>query len=179
LSQRSTSPVRCQNLRFESLKTQAQGTHIDLHFRATLPRNNRLTMYPFVFSTFQWGLTAANIMLQFANVATDTLGGLSGQDSIVRASLTPLDASAGLLFLLATCNFVFDPARTSRWCLSRWSLLHSKDLTTRLKLSMRSSWLQITSTTKFVARVKVLQVSDLPLNLVYRQRLRIMVGANI
>ena len=136
-------------------------------------------MYPFVFSTFQWGLTAANIMLQFANVATDTLGGLSGQDSIVRASLTPLDASAGLLFLLATCNFVFDPARTSRWCLSRWSLLHSKDLTTRLKLSMRSSWLQITSTTKFVARVKVLQVSDLPLNLVYRQRLRIMVGANI
>lgn len=129
-------------------------------------------------SGFQWALSAANVVLQFANVATDSLCGLSGQDSIVRASVTSLDSSAGLLFLWATLNFIYPPGRNSRFCLSRWALLHPTpaDSSRRLKLSMRSSWLQITSTTKRVARIKVLQVSQIRGALCSRSELRVIIG---
>ncbi len=82
------------------------------------------------------------VALQFLVLATDNLAGLSGADSIVRACLSSLDSSIGLMLLMAIFTFVFNPPRDSRFHLKRLSLLHSQeeDLKAEIKLKIRPSW---------------------------------------
>ncbi len=82
------------------------------------------------------------VALQFFVLATDNLAGLLGADSIVRACLSSLDSSIGLMLLMAIYTFVWNPARDSRFRLKRLSLLHSEsqDLKAEIRLKIRPSW---------------------------------------
>ncbi|CAD6592002.1 MAG: hypothetical protein ASARMPREDX12_005560 [Alectoria sarmentosa] len=87
-------------------------------------------------------IAVLTVALQFFVLSTDNLAGLSGADSIVRACLSSLDSSIGLILLDAIYTFVFEPPRDSRFRLKRLSLLHSQkeDLKEEIRLKIRPSW---------------------------------------
>lgn len=84
----------------------------------------------------------AVLMSQFFLFATDSMAGLSGQDSIIRAGLSSLDTTAGLFFSCAIANLVLDPEHGQKYSLNRWRRNHSKitDRTTFMKISLRVKW---------------------------------------
>lgn len=90
----------------------------------------------------QYVVAVLTIALQFVVLSTDNLAGLSGADSIVRACLSSLDSSIGLMLLEAIYTFVYEPAHDSRLRLKRLSLLHSqeKDLKEEIRLKIRPNW---------------------------------------
>lgn len=87
-------------------------------------------------------IAVLTVALQFFVLSTDNLAGLSGADSIVRACISSLDSSIGLILLEAIYTFVFEPPRDSRFRLKRLSLLHSQkeDLKQEIRLKIRPSW---------------------------------------
>lgn len=106
-------------------------------------------------------LAGVNVILQFFVLSTDNLAGLSGADSVIRACLTSLDASLGLLLLSAIYTFLFAHDRKSRLYLERFALLHSgpEDLKAGLRMKIRTSWSRPFSLTTRTAIVGVAPVS--------------------
>ena len=86
---------------------------------------------------------------------TESLGGVSGQDSIIRSSIASLDLSGGLLFLNAAYEYVFNPGRHSYMHIPRWRLLHSRgeDLTDVIRITTRTRWLPVFAPSKRRAAV--------------------------
>lgn len=120
-----------------------------------------------VVTAFKYVVLSLYVFAQLATPATDSLGGVSGNDSILRACIASLDASSGLLFLWAIFNYTFEIDRS--WIyLSRFTFLHSYKyddaLGTNLRLSARTSWAQFSSTTIRVAKLFEIEVSK-PSNL--------------
>ncbi|KAL4820345.1 hypothetical protein BDW67DRAFT_172590 [Aspergillus spinulosporus] len=70
-------------------------------------------------------MTGITIALQILTAATDSFCGLSGQDSVVRAILAPLDAASGLLIFLALLHYFGFIRDGFILNLPRWSLLHA------------------------------------------------------
>ena len=106
------------------------------------------------------------VVLQFFVLSTDNLAGLSGADSIVRACLSSLDSSIGLMLLQAIYTFVREPSRDSRFRLKRLSLLHSqeKDLKAEIRLKIRPSWSRPFTN---VTRTAVLSSAPVCISLIY------------
>jgi len=101
-------------------------------------------------------LTALTVFPQLLLFGTDTLGGVSGQDSIIRSSIAALDLSGGLLFLNASYEFIFEPGKDSYLHIPRWGMLHSRgyhDLSNEMKITTRTRWLPVFSLSQRSARV--------------------------
>ena len=118
----------------------------------------------------QYVVAVLTIALQFVVLSTDNLAGLSGADSIVRACLSSLDSSIGLMLLEAIYTFVYKPAHDSRLRLKRLSLLHSqeKDLKEEIRLKIRPNWSRpFTNVTRIalLSTASVCLPSYLPLSL--------------
>ncbi|KAL4767291.1 hypothetical protein BDW60DRAFT_220676 [Aspergillus nidulans var. acristatus] len=101
-------------------------------------------------SSITLAMTGITIASQILTAATDTFCGPSGQDSVVRASLAPLDATSGLLIFLALHyfgfirdGFVLNPPL--------WSLLHATadvQRTPGVEFAIRTDWRQIEKPTR-------------------------------
>ena len=104
--------------------------------------DNRVQVNAMISIPAQHIIAFFTVVLQFFVLSTDNLAGLSGADSIVRACLSSLDSSIGLMILQAIYTFVREPSRDSRFRLKRLSLLHSqeKDLKAEIRLKIRPSW---------------------------------------
>ena len=104
--------------------------------------DNRVQVSAMVSIPAQHIIAVLTVALQFFVLSTDNLAGLSGADSIVRACISSLDSSIGLILLEAIYTFVFEPPRDSRFRLKRLSLLHSQkeDLKQEIRLKIRPSW---------------------------------------
>jgi hypothetical protein len=121
---------------------------------------NSASVYPLLskmgLHSFKYSIVCIYVILQFITPASDTLGGLSGNDSIVRASIASLDAPSGLLFTWATMNYLMN-IPTGRLYLPRFGLLHSLNredsLGKELRLSARLSWTSFFSTSTRIAQL--------------------------
>lgn len=121
--------------------------------------------------SFRYAATALLGIFQFVPLATDTLGGLSGNDSIARASLAALDWTSGLLLVFAMLNFSFpyDPQAAGRrsnrapwYHIPRFEKLHSQHLDsvrgTQIRMTCRTNWRQLFTSEVRVADLYRLQV---------------------
>ncbi|KAH8703675.1 hypothetical protein BGW36DRAFT_355088 [Talaromyces proteolyticus] len=102
-------------------------------------------------------------IIQFLTPGAESVGGLSGNDSIFRASIACLDAPSGLLFIWAVSDFILHLDPNSRFRLARFGLLHmrdSHDRGTRLRISTRLSPLQFFSTSTRIAKLYVVNEND-------------------
>jgi hypothetical protein len=106
--------------------------------------------------TFTTVLAGANAISQIVVASSDSFGGVSGQESIMRACVASLDASTGLLYFGGLLNFITEPNEDSAIRISRWSLLHSDkwSQSKSLKISVRTSWLNAFEKPTRTARVR-------------------------
>lgn len=104
--------------------------------------DNRVQVNTMISIPAQYVIAVLTVVFQFIVLSTDNLAGLSGADSIVRACISSLDSSIGLIILEAIYTFVFEPPRDSRFRLNRLSLLHSQeeDKKEEIRLKIRPSW---------------------------------------
>jgi hypothetical protein len=116
---------------------------------------------------FKYAMVSLYVISQFITPASDSLGGLSGNDSIARACLASLDASSGLLFAWAALNFVTN-CKSGWFYLPRFSYLQTVNLeeftATQLHLSSRTSWKSLFSTSTRVAKLYRIEVKCSRLN---------------
>jgi len=101
-------------------------------------------------------LTALTAIPQLLLFGTDTLGGVSGQDSIIRSSIAALDISGGLLYLNGAYEFIFTPGKDSYLHIPRWSMLHSdvyRDISNEMKVTTRTRWLPVFAPSQRSARL--------------------------
>ncbi|KAL3429066.1 hypothetical protein BDV09DRAFT_203323 [Aspergillus tetrazonus] len=102
-------------------------------------------------SSITLAITAITIASQILTAATDTFCGLSGQDSVVRAILAPLDATSGLLIFLALLHYFGFIRDGFILNLPRWSLLHATadvQRTPSVEFAIRTDWRQIEKPTR-------------------------------
>lgn len=100
--------------------------------------------------------TAISLTSQLWVASTESFCGLSGQDSIIRGILTPLDSASGLLLFFALLHYFETLEKVKFLKLSRWDLLHAPDSlkeTFFLELPIRTDWKQIEKPAR-VARTK-------------------------
>src|SRR5438445_10024341 len=91
-------------------------------------------------------LTVLIAIPQLLFFGTDTLGGVSGQDSIIRSSVAALDISAGLIILNGAYEFIFKPGKDSYLHVPRWGMLHPRgyqNLSNKMKITTRTRWLPV------------------------------------
>ena len=100
-------------------------------------------------------LTALTVFPQLLLFGTDTLGGVSGQDSIIRSSIAGLDLSAGLIFLNGLVQFVFEPGNDSYLHIPRWRMLHPQfhNSSNKMKITTRTRWLPVFAPSQRSARI--------------------------
>ncbi|KAL3477516.1 hypothetical protein BJX99DRAFT_257333 [Aspergillus californicus] len=101
-------------------------------------------------------VTGATLAFQILVTATDSFCGLSGQDSIARAILAPLDSASGLLLLLALLHYFEIIRNSSFFYLPRWSLLHTPNMmqaVPNLEFPIRTDWRQIEKPTR-IAQIR-------------------------
>ncbi|KAL4911203.1 hypothetical protein BDW74DRAFT_172669 [Aspergillus multicolor] len=102
-------------------------------------------------SSVTLAITGITIGSQILTATTDTFCGLSGQDSIARAVLAPLDSTSGLLIFLALLHY-FDFIRDGLVLnLPRWNLLHTTAGMQRapnVEFAIRTDWRQIEKPTR-------------------------------
>lgn len=101
-------------------------------------------------------ITGATIAFQILVAATDSFCGLSGQDSIARAILAPLDSAAGLLLILALLHYFEFIHSGFFFYLPRWTLLHTPDImqaVPNLEFPIRTDWRQIEKPTR-IAQIR-------------------------
>ena len=103
-------------------------------------------------------MATLSFVTQVAVFPSDSMGGLSGQDSVVRALFASLDTTAGLLYSCAIFNFIFDPPDGSFLALARWRQCHShypRDIARLIRLSVRAKWYDLFTLKKRVAEVEM------------------------
>jgi hypothetical protein len=96
-------------------------------------------------------ITGATLAFQILVAATDSFCGLSGQDSIARAILAPLDSASGLLLILALLHYFNVIQNGFFFHLPRWALLHTPDImraVPSLEFPIRTDWRQIEKPTR-------------------------------
>ncbi|KAJ5248757.1 hypothetical protein N7468_000208 [Penicillium chermesinum] len=101
-------------------------------------------------------ITGATLAFQIFVAATDSFCGLSGQDSVVRAILAPLDSAAGLLLVLALLHYFEFIHSGFFFYLPRWTLLHTPETmqaVPSLEFPIRSDWRQIEKPTR-IAQIR-------------------------
>ena len=119
-----------------------------------LPSNNPTFMS--ALKDPQLFLTALTIFPQLLLFGTDTLGGVSGQDSIIRSTIAALDISAGLIYLNGVYEFVFTPAKDSYLHIPRWGKLHSAEYnatSNKMQITTRTRWLPVFALSQRSARL--------------------------
>ncbi|PWY61880.1 hypothetical protein BO83DRAFT_432825 [Aspergillus eucalypticola CBS 122712] len=100
-------------------------------------------------------LTGATLAFQLLVAAADSFCGLSGQDSIARAILAPLDSASGLLLVLALLHY-FKFIHNGFLHLPRWALLHTTETmraVPNLEFPIRTDWRQIEKPTR-IAQIR-------------------------
>lgn len=103
------------------------------------------------FDGLKGALVAASLGLQIWVASTESYCGLSGQDSLVRAILAPLDSTSGLLLFLGLLHFVDVLKDGSLLKIHRWDLLHPGqpgNNGSTLELPLRTRWRQIDKPTR-------------------------------
>lgn len=101
-------------------------------------------------------VTGATLAFQILVAATDSFCGLSGQDSIARAILAPLDSASGLLLILALLHYFGFVHNGFFFHLPRWTLLHTPDImraVPNLEFPIRTDWRQIEKPTR-IAQIR-------------------------
>jgi hypothetical protein len=101
-------------------------------------------------------ITGATLVFQILVAATDSFCGLSGQDSIARAILAPLDSAAGLLLMLALLHYFEIIHNGLFFYLPRWTLLHKSgimQMVPNLEFPIRTDWRQIEKPTR-IAQIR-------------------------
>jgi hypothetical protein len=116
---------------------------------------------------FKYAMVSVYVISQFITPASESLGGLSGNDSIARACLASLDASSGLLIVWAALNYITN-CKSGWFHLPRFQYLHTVHLdefrATQLHLSSRTSWKSFFSTSTRVAKLYRIEVQCSRLN---------------
>jgi hypothetical protein len=106
-------------------------------------------------------ITGATLAFQILVAATDSFCGLSGQDSIARAILAPLDSASGLLLILALLHY-FEIIQNGFFHLPRWTLLHTPEImraVPNLEFPIRTDWRQIEKPTR-IAQIRWRRTSN-------------------
>lgn len=91
-------------------------------------------------------ITGATLAFQILVAAADSFCGLSGQDSIARAILAPLDSASGLLLVLGLLHYFKFIHNGFFFHLPRWALLHTPDVmraVPNLDFPIWTDWRQI------------------------------------
>lgn len=100
--------------------------------------------------------TAISLTSQLWVASTESFCGLSGQDSILRGILTPVDSASGLLLFFALLHYFKIHEKAKFLKLSRWDLLHAPfelGETFFLEFPIRTNWKQIEKPAR-IARTK-------------------------
>lgn len=109
-------------------------------------------------SLFPSIVTGVAIGFQTLVAATDGFCGLSGQDSIIRAILVPLDSASGLLLFIALLHYFDYIGEGFFMNLPRWSLLHSlapglMQIASNVEFPIRTDWRQVEKPTR-IAQIR-------------------------
>lgn len=75
-------------------------------------------------SFFEVSAHLINTFIQTATIKSGSCGGLSGQDSVWRATMASMDHTLGMGFLAGLCNMIIDPDNFLR--LPIWDFFHTR-----------------------------------------------------